>query len=521
MLNVSDATKKAYVNGAVQKSLVISFPNANVTITNDDIVQDSLEIKEAIESGKTLSYKGCISSQLKFQVADIVQDLRDQYVEVLLQAGSEDVIPIFSGYIFDQSNQTHEDVVTQFVAYDILYKTNQRDITSWYNGLTFPITVKNFRDSLFSYLGITQETVTLVNDALSISKTITDKAVNAGDVLKALCQINARFGQIGRDGKFYYRRLSHIEEALYPALDLYPSPDLYPSRENANEIFNKADYRKITYEPFQTEVAGKVVIYNQSGAVGGSSGSGTNEFSITDNPLAYGLNNMNDACDNIMSEMGTIQFIPAKIDVLGLPWIECGDIVMVNTMKNVVRTYVLSRTLKGIQSLFDTYVSSNDQFFPKHKQSLRTSVSANKKDIDDNTLQIGTVRADLIQTNTIVAQKASISDLNAVSARVGSLEADHVTTSQLNAVSASVGTLSGELATFEQATVNSFTATNASISSLSAIAITTQNLSAQTISASNVRGGNLTGVKLNGLDMNWTWIDIQGFSGYVLAGYYE
>lgn len=521
MLNVTDETKKAYVNGSVQKSLVITFPNANVTVTNDDLVQDSLELKEAIENGKNLSYKGCIASQLKFQMADIVQDLRDQYVEVTLQAGSEDVIPIFSGYIFDQSNQTHEDVITQFIAYDILYKTNQRDITDWYNGLTFPISVKNFRDSLFTYLGITQETVSLINDNLTISKTITDKTVNAGNVLKWLCQINARFGIIGRDGKFKYVNLKEITKGLYPAVDLYPSPNLYPSKENAHGIFNRADYRKVTYEPFKTEIASKVVIYNESGAVGGSHGSGTNEFSIADNPLAYGLNDMNIASANIYGEIDNVQFTPAKIDVLGLPWIECGDIVMVNTMKNVVRNYVLSRTLKGIQSLFDTYVSSNDQFFQKHKQSLRTSVTSNKKEIDGNTVSIGSLRADLIQTNSLVATKASITDLNATNARVGSLEADHVSVAQLNATNASIGSVSAELATFENATVQSFTATNASINSLSAIAITTQNLSAQTINGSNVRGGNITGVKLNGLDMNWQWIDIQGFSGYVLAGYYE
>ena len=468
MIKITDATKEAFENGAVQKTLVITFPNVNIVMTNDDLVKDSLELKEAIENGKNLSFKGCIASQLKFKVADIVRDLRDEYVEVTIQAGNTEVLPLFNGYIFEQSNQNHEDVITEFTAYDVLYSANQKDVTSWYNGLTFPITVKAFRDSLFSYLGIVQEDISLINDGLSISKTIIDKTISAGDVLKNICQLNARFGQIGRDGKFYYRRLVENTEALYPSDHTYPSEETFPSAENAVYRFDEPTYKKVTYEPFTTELISRVTIYDETGAIGGSYGDGTNEFAISDNPIAYGLSNMALASERIYTEIARIKYTPAKLDAQGIPWLECGDNLLANTMKNIVRSYTLTRTLKGIQNLFDNIVALGEQFIPTHKQSIKTSVTRNAKDIDEETklrtLSVGQLRADMIQADTINA--------NAI-----------------NSLRGDFNTLNAREANFEVSTVQSLNATNASINYLSSIAITTQNLSAQHINANQITSG--------------------------------
>ena len=61
-------------------------------------------------------------------------------------------------------------------AYDALYKINEMDVTSWYNSLTFPITIANMRNSFFNYVGITQEADYLPNDPMTVNKTIDNKA---------------------------------------------------------------------------------------------------------------------------------------------------------------------------------------------------------------------------------------------------------------------------------------------------------------------------------------------------------
>ena len=493
MLTVSENTKKAYTDKSSNKVLTITFPNANVVMTNDDIVSESFSLKESIESQKSLTYKGCIASQLKFKCADIITDLRGQYVTVTIQADDTDIIPLFHGYVTEQTNQTHEDVLTEITAYDIIYLINKEDVTSWYNSLTFPITVKNFRDSLFQRIGVTQETTTLINDSLTISKNITDKTVIAGDLLKWLCQINARFGMIGRDGLFHYVDLTPISEALYPRNDLYPADDIYPSEENVVALFSKNDYININYEPFKTERIGRVVIYDGDGAVGGSYGNvTTNDFSVENNPLAYGLSNVNTAAQNIYNEIKLVNYVPCNINIVGLPWIECGDSVMVNTMKHHVRTHVLTRTLKGIQALFDLFASDSSQYQPVHKQSLKASITNNERNISRTnanlTTQVNRLDGRIDNTNgRIDTTNGRVSDLETratnLETRATNLESG---LSSLSSTVSGIGTRVGNLET--------------SLANLQSIAITTNNWSSQTVTSamiSSLDAGKITSGTLN------------------------
>ena len=388
MLNISDAERALWNESAAHKAVIIDFPNKNVTFTNSDIVADSVSLTEAICEDEYLTFEGCIASQFSVEVAGNVQDHRGEYMELSIAIDQEDPIPLFVGYVDSQTNQSAQDMITELTAYDpLVTKINPIDVTSWYNGLTFPITVKAFRDSFFQYIGFAQETTTLVNDSLSLSKSVTDEVITGESIIKWICNLNACFGQIDRTGVFVYRYLGAITKGLYPAVDLYPATDLYPSTENFSEA-------------------------------------------------------------------------------VGLPYLECGDIIAGDTKLNRIRTYILSRTLEGIQALEDTFRSPSEKLMPAYSQSLQTSVSSNTKGVQDNA-------DDITQLGTIVATKATIQDLNATNARVENLEADHVSVQDLNAVSARVGTLEAD-----HVSVSDLNATNARITTLSSKSITTDNLSA-------------------------------------------
>ena len=447
MIDISDATKTAYLKDSTPKQLTISFPNANVTLTNADLVLESMELIESIEENDTLQFQGGIASQLKFQVAHVIHDLRGEYVEATSQITGYDPVPLFKGYVFSQTNRTQEDVVTELVCYDVLKTIRDTDVKSWYNGLTFPITVKNFRDGLFSQLGITQETVTLVNDTQTFNKESVD-TLYAGKLLKDICQVNGRPGQIGRDGKFYYRKLDVITEGLYPSTTTYPGPDTYPSDENAGIIIMPTYYKSIKYEPFRVEKIDKVTIVNANSTTT-SYGSGTNALVLQDNIIARNFTNKSTAMQNLYSVVENRPFIPVDIECKGYPYMECGDVLLSYTKKNVVRSYILKRTLKGIQALFDKFESKSQQYRDPYVESAAQKATANYTQ--------GVTNA---------------SNISGVSARVGSLEADHVSVSQLNAVSAS-------------------------INNLSAIAITTQNLSSQSINATQITTGILSADRIS------------------------
>ena len=453
MINVLDSTKELYTQSS-QKNLVITFPNRNITLINANIVYESVELKESIETEDQLNFKGCNSSSFKFSCAEINYDLRNEYVEATIQAGTSEIIPLFSGYVVSQTNRTNEDVVTEFECQDILYSIRNQDVTSWYNALTFPITVKNFRNSFFTLLGIDQvvdihdpnDTGDLINDSLTLTKIDSaklPKVLNAGTIMEDLCQINARYGQYGRDKKFHYRQLREIMKGLYPSYETFPSPTTYPSGENADSRYDLSAYSKISYEPYTVEkITGVTIRDNEGNAT--SKGTATNVFTIADNMLASSLSDKATACQNILNEVKVVWYIPLNLECVGYPWIECGDVLLTRTKKNIVRSYVLQRTLKGIQALFDTIESEGLQTREEYRESEATGVSTNRAGVKNN-------------ADEIVATKL----------RVGAIEADYIKTYQLNAV-------------------------DAKIDNLSAIAITTQNLSAQNISASQITSGTIS-----------------------------
>lgn len=427
MINVTDETKSAYLSDSIHKNLTITIADRNVTFTNVDIVSESLELTESIETTRALTFKGCIATRYKFKVAGIVTDLRGEYVEASIQASNTESIPLFKGYIDSQNNLTHEDILTEFTCYDALYSIGERDMQSWVDGLSLPMTVKQFRTSLFTNLGITQENNTFINDSLSISadfKTAVDKP-SARELMQWLCQINARFGQIGRDGIFYYRELTPISRGLYPSTETYPSEETYPSAESAGVILSPGDYKSngFSYEPYETAKITKVVIVDKDGVERGSAGSGANIFVIKDNPIAYNVN-MAQAARAILAKIDQLNFDPViKLETVGLPWIECGDAVMAYTRLNTVRAFVLSRTLKGIQALSDSFSADTDQYQPIYKPTVQTQIS---------------------QTNTALAQTNS--NVTSVDNRVTGVD-NRVTgvSNQVTNISGQVTTISGQV----------------------------------------------------------------------------
>lgn len=493
MINISDAEKALY-KGSVHKTITITVPGKNITFTNTDLVKESVSLTERIETERNLSFKGCCASVFSFTVNNLVTDIRGEYIEATIQPDDGTTINLFSGYVETQSNRTFEDYQTEITAYDPLIKVLDRDVTAWYNGLSFPILVRNMRNSFFSLVGLTQESVALVNDNQTLTKTIDDKVITGGDILRWLCQINGRFGQFGRDKKFHYRQLAQAIEGLYPADDLYPSDTLYPRESNASEEVLKSVYSAISYQPFHTDWITKVSIIGKDGAIQGQAGNTSgDDFYIADNKLAWGLGSISQAAQAILNEVQGARYTPADIDAKGLPYLECGDIILANTRRNVITTYILERTLKGIQALTDMFGSDSDQARPPYVPTVQAGIDANalaasnaqsKADSAYTSAGSAQSRADsaysyagtadghanaaqatannaVTRIATIESNYVKTQDLSAVNARIDSLNTIYATISDLNATKATVGSLSATVASF-----SSVYATKASVSAI-------------------------------------------------------
>ena len=380
MLQVNEATQNAYRSGNLIKNLTISFPDAHVSYGMNDIVAESLRLDETINSDTNLTFKGCICSQFSFKCSASMQDLRSQRVEVVLRGNGDDIqdIPLFKGFADKQTNLSHEDEITEITAYDVLYKLRDLDVSDWYEALTFPLTVKAFRDSLFQHLQLQQETTILPNDSLSLEKSIFTETVNALDLLKWICQVNARFGHIGRDGNFHYIALEEVTGALYPADDLYPSDTLYPSDGETNIFLRAAEYRRVSHEPFRVNKITYVKIFDSKGNALGYGANENNVLCITDNPIAYGVNQVT-AATNIYNEIKNLDYDPASVDCVGLPYLEVGDSVIINTDKYLVKTFILRRTLSGIQALKDQLTADGEEYQTQYKEDADSTKLAQER----------------------------------------------------------------------------------------------------------------------------------------------
>ena len=516
MISVNDATKTAYKTSSTSKTVTITCASKNITLTNSDLVQESVELTEAIENGEELNFQGCIATQLKFSCAGLVTDIRGEYIEASIKAGNTTVIPLFKGYVDTQTNRTQEDAVTQITAYDVLYTKGQLDVTDWYNNLSFPRTLKSFRDAFFSYIGVTQQSITLVNDSLRINKVVTNNQITALDVMQAICQANGVYGQISRStGTLRYIEIQEVVRGLYPSETTYPSTTTYPARENAAITLEPQDYIKCNYEPFLVNYINKVTIIDFNGTRAGEYGNGTNILSIHDNIVAQGCTAPNTMAENIYSKVQYAQYIPSKVKTAGFPWVECGDIYLFNTSRTVVRAYVLNRELKGIQALFDEYESGGTQVRSLYKESTKTQTTANESGIQENAeeieetkqLIVDEIYAEQIRTNTLVANAIQTTELyadriGANAIQTSELYADRIVSNAIYTTEAYADRIVANAITTtelyaDRITANAITTTEAYADRITANAISTTKLYADTVSTQKMDAAEAYAAQLN------------------------
>ena len=530
MITVNDATKSAYKSDASHKVLEVRIPDANIVLTNEDIVSESLELKEGIETSGNLSFQGCIAASLKFECFTLVDDtLEGMWIEADITADDTQTIPLFRGYISEVTNQTHEEFTTVIRAYDALYKINNTDVTSWYNNLRFPMTVQALRNSFFQRVGVTQVADYLPNDGITVQKTIEDKVIMGSKIIKAICQINGRYGRISRTGFFEYVHLVEGTEALYPREDLYPDDDIYPADENALDNVSKAHYTRIEFENYRVATITKVQLVEKDGHIAATAGSGTNIFTLKDNPLIWGLSAqiLNAVATNLYNTIQGLWYVPSSIECIGLPYLECGDFVLMAARLSIVRAYVLSRTLKGIQALTDSYQAEGSKKQPIYTPDIQTQTNANAQAITTETIRASSAEAAEASTRQ--------SQINAeASTRQSQINSEASTRQQqINAVNVRCDNLVSKDAQIEnlvaqKANISDLNATNATVSNLSARVANVQSLVANKanisdLNATNARVGNLEATKLSVGSLssaisNLSRVEIHG---YLIVGSYN
>lgn len=387
---INSSLKEKYWDSATDKQMVISVVGTNQKIDNSMLEIGTFALEESLCSESELKFGACEANCVKFTARNTAGNIigKTISIEETIDGDSENPMP-YGVFKVASDVPTADRTKRQITAYDAMYDIINTDVKSWYAGLSFPMTLKQFRNSFFAHLGITQVETNLVNDSMTVNKTIVaaqtddssavteESAISGKTVVTAICEINGCFGNINREGKFEYIFLKAIISALYPAEDLFPSDNLFPSDANTESM--TGHYITFDYEDFQSKAITQLEIKTSEDNAGAIVGTAGNNYSITGNFLVSDKTGaeLEQIANNLLPIMAKAEYTPIKsCTCVGNPCLTLGEPIRFNTTREIVETYLLQRTLTGVQSKRDSISAQGTQTHSAKVNSIRDTIES-------------------------------------------------------------------------------------------------------------------------------------------------
>lgn len=440
---INSSLKEKYWDSSTDKQMVISVVGTNQKIDNSMLEIGTFALEESLCSESELKFGACEANCVKFTARNTAGNIigKTISIEETIDGDSENPMP-YGVFKVASDVPTADRTKRQITAYDAMYDIINTDVKSWYAGLSFPMTLRQFRDSFFAHLGIAQVETSLVNDSMTVNKTIVatqtddssavteESAISGKTVVTAICEINGCFGNINREGKFEYVFLKAITSALYPAEDLFPSDNLFPSDANTESM--TGHYITFDYEDFQSKAITQLEIKTSEDNAGAIVGTAGNNYSITGNFLVSDKTGaeLEQIANNLLPIMAKAAYTPIKsCTCVGNPCLTLGEPIRFNTTREIVETYLLQRTLTGVQSKRDSISAQGTQTHSAKVNSIRDTIESVERrtgKLERNADHLQSTYEDLEeQTNTKFEQTAkSISaEVNRAQKAEGQLDA--------------------------------------------------------------------------------------------------
>lgn len=440
---INSSLKEKYWDSSTDKQMVISVVGTNQKIDNSMLEIGTFALEESLCSESELKFGACEANCVKFTARNTAGNIigKTISIEETIDGDSENPMP-YGVFKVASDVPTADRTKRQITAYDAMYDIINTDVKSWYAGLSFPMTLKQFRNSFFAYLGIAQVETSLANDSMTVNKTIVatqtddssvvteESAISGKTVVTAICEINGCFGNINREGKFEYIFLKAITSALYPAEDLFPSDNLFPSDANTESM--TGHYITFDYEDFQSKEITQLEIKTSEDNAGAIVGTAGNNYSITGNFLVSDKTGaeLEQIANNLLPIMAKAAYTPIKsCTCVGNPCLTLGEPIRFNTTREIIETYLLQRTLTGVQSKRDSISAQGTQTHSAKVNSIRDTIESVERrtgKLERNADHLQSTYEDLEeQTNTKFEQTAkSISaEVNRAQKAEGQLDA--------------------------------------------------------------------------------------------------
>ena len=440
---INSNLKEKYWDSGTDKQMVISVVGTNQKIDNSMLEIGTFSLEESLCSESELKFGACEANCVKFTARNTAGNIigKTISIEETIDGDSQNPMP-YGVFKVASDVPTADRTKRQITAYDAMYDIINTDVKSWYAGLSFPMTLKQFRDSFFAHLGIAQVETSLVNDSMTVNKTLVatqtddssavteESSISGKTVVTAICEINGCFGNINREGKFEYVFLKAITSALYPAEDLFPSDSVFPSDANTESM--TGHYITFDYEDFKSKAITQIEIKTSEDNAGAIVGTTGNNYSITGNFLVSDKTGaeLEQIANNLLPIMKQAAYTPIKsCTCVGNPCLTLGEPIRFNTTREIVETYLLQRTLTGVQSKRDSISAQGTQTHSAKVNSIRDTIESVERrtgKLERNADHLQSTYEDLEeQTNTKFEQttKSIVAEVNRAQKAEGQLDA--------------------------------------------------------------------------------------------------
>lgn len=195
--------------------------------------------------------------------------------------------------------------------------------------------------------------------------------------IEGWAELNTLIGGYSRSGGGYAFKTLQELGGLYPSATLYPATTLYPS--GAKEFIAAGSIQRLTYDDAITLPYGKVT---WTGTPKGATEEQTIEVNIIsdveslslDDYLTYDLTanyvlqrfadtyteaQIKAFCQAVADALKGLQYYPVNVTAQGMPYLEAGDWVEVETPTGIYCTCIMKRTIKNVMNMTDQIIAED------------------------------------------------------------------------------------------------------------------------------------------------------------------
>jgi hypothetical protein len=201
----------------------------------------------------------------------------------------------------------------------------------------------------------------------------TNSAVTLRDLQSAVFEIDCQYGKLDRVTDLF-AGIDLNNGALFPRDDLYPDDMLLP--EGISEAGYPAMYSKLWADEGNVRSFRNLIITYKTTSGGSEveaqltkvvNANGTDDYIMDDNWLFRNLiwtaQQVGTYADAMVTKMQNIRWFPFEMWCVGLPYLEAGDAIEIKMKEGTYLSYVLRRTLNGIQNLQDEMINGTLDIF--------------------------------------------------------------------------------------------------------------------------------------------------------------